>query len=72
MRRLAAARARASPAPLRASARASWLRRWTALVGVAAQDCLAATLVDDVPVDLDGADAEPPPEVAVWLDGRVP
>ena len=69
IRLLAAARARESTAPLRAAARAAWALRWTRLLSVTAQDCLAATLVDDVPSDLDGTDGAPPTDVGVWLDG---
>ena len=69
LRRLAGARARSTPGPLRASARAAWLGRWVTMVSVAAQDALAATLVDDAVLLLDGADGEVPSEVSVWLDG---
>ena len=66
LRSLAAGRARAAPPLLRHAARASWLLRWRTLVSVAQQDCLAASLVDDVPIDLDGVDGEPPCDVSVW------
>ena len=70
LRQLAVARARESPAPLRPAASAAWALRWTRLLSVTMQDSLAATLVDDVPSDLDGTDGEPPLDVAVWLDGE--
>ena len=69
IRQLAAARARECSAPLRTAVRAAWALRWTRLLSVTAQDSLAATLVDDVPFDLDGTDGEPPLVVGVWLDG---
>ena len=47
------------------------MRRWAGLLSIAQQDALAATLVDDVPVDLDGIDGAPPDEVSVWLDGLI-
>ena len=42
---LARATARSAPPALRTSAWLSWLRRWTSLVSVAAQDSLATTLL---------------------------
>ena len=69
LRRLAAARARTSPPALQGPARAAWLCRWSSLLSVTQQDAIAATLVDDVPLELDDADAVQPLEVAVWLDG---
>ena len=71
LRQLAAARARAAPAALRGAQQAGWMRRWAGLLSIAQQDALAATLVDDVPVDLDGIDGAPPDEVSVWLDGLI-
>ena len=70
LRDLAAFRARSAPPMLQRAARSAWLLRWSALLSVAQQDALAATLVDDVPVELDGTDGEPPTEVGVWLDGQ--
>ena len=72
IRRLAAARARESPTPLRPAAGAAWARRWTGLLSVAIQDSVAATLVDDVPAELDGADGVAPSDVGVWLDADTP
>ena len=69
LRQLAAARARESPAPVRSAAGAAWALRWTRLLSVTMHDCTAATLVDDVPIDLDGADSVLPLDVGVWLDG---
>lgn len=69
LRGLAAERARAAPLSMRHDARAHWQRRQSTLHSVGQRDALAATLVDDVPVDLDGADGEPPDEVSVWLVG---
>ena len=64
----AAAKARSAPEPLQRAARSAWLRRWTALLSVAQQRALAGTLVDAVPVELDGRDGEEPP-VASVCDG---
>ena len=66
--RLAACRARSAPPRLRASASWSWLVRWSGMLAVAVQDSLAATLVDDAPVLLDGADGVTPLDATVWLD----
>ena len=68
LRRLAGAKARSAPEALRAAARAAWLSRWATLLSVAVQDALAATLVDDAVLPLDGVDGEAPPAAAVWLD----
>ena len=70
LRGLAGARARSAPLPLQPVVRSAWLRRWTALLSVAQQDALAATLVDDVPSDLDGADGGEPCVVDVWVDDQ--
>ncbi len=71
LRRLAAATARSAPQALRGAARGAWLRRWSDLLSVAQQRALAATLVDAVPVDLDGVDGAEPPLACVceedWL-----
>ena len=68
LRGLAGARARAAPPALQATAKAAWARRWSSHLSLAVQSALAATLVDDVPVELDGADAEAPCDVAVRDD----
>ena len=67
LRDLAAARAREAPAPLRAAAAAAWRRRWLTLLSVAQQDSLAASLVDDGLLMLDGCDGIAPTDVDVWL-----
>ena len=46
--------------PLKGAARAAWLQRWTALLSVAQQRALALTLVDAVPIELDGVDGVAP------------
>ena len=61
LRGFAQAKARSAPEPLRRAARGAWRRRWTALLSVAQQRALADTLVDAVPVELDGFDSEEPP-----------
>ena len=67
LRSLATARSRSAPTVTRHSARAYWHRRWRTLLSVAQQDSLAATLIDDVPSDLDGVDGAAPDEVEVWV-----
>ena len=66
LRALATARARSAPPLVRTSARVAWLRRWATMLGVAIQDSLAATLVDDGVVALDGHDGEAPLDVDLW------
>ena len=68
LRQLARAKARAAPAALRAAARTAWVARWTSLLSVAAQSALAATLVDDAVVVLDGTDGATPSHADVCLD----
>ena len=50
IRDLTTLRARACPAVLRPAARAAWQRRWWALLSVAAQEALAATLLEENPL----------------------
>ena len=57
MSQLAVARARAAPSHLQTSARLAYESRWWALLSCTQQDCLAATLVDDGLLLLDGHDA---------------
>ena len=49
-----------APARVKRSAAVGWLRRWWAMVSVTAQDTLAATLVDDGLLLLDGKDGALP------------
>ena len=65
LRGLAGARARMAPSVLRASARAAWLWRWSCQISVAVQRAFASSLIDSVPVDLDGIDGEAPPDATV-------
>ena len=67
---LAAARARTATSPLRAVAQAAWLWRWSCQISIAVQAAVAATLVDAVPVDLDGVDGPPPPDATVCAEAR--
>ena len=60
LRDLANARARDAPARVKRAAAVGWLRRWWAMVSVSAQDSLAATLVDDGMLLLDGQDGAMP------------
>ena len=68
LRQAAAARARQSPAMLQASAAAAWRSRWLSLLSVAQQDALAASLVDDGLLLLDGRDGPVPCAAEVWVD----
>ena len=63
------ARARGEPAPLRKAAAHRWYGRWLTLVGVAAQDAVAASLVDDGLALVDVAEGFEPTPVDLWLDG---
>ena len=65
---LAAVRARAAPKHLQLSARLAFESRWWALVSCAQQDALAATLVDDGIIVLDGHDAAVPELAEVLVD----
>jgi hypothetical protein len=70
IRLLARARARSSPAVLRASARLAWQRRWTALLSFAAQRAFAHSLLE---LPLGGAgclDGPTPPLGDVLADAR--
>ena len=68
--RLATARARAAPSHLQLSARLGFERRWWAILSCTQQDCLAATLVDDGVLLLDGHDAAVPEVVDVVFAER--
>ena len=73
LRVAAAARARSEPQPLRPAAARRWLGRWKAILAVAAQRALAASLVDDGAGLLDGFDGTPPPAAELWAaDGMAP
>ena len=65
---LAAARARSAPRHLQLSARLAYERRWWSMLSCAQQDSLAATLVDDGVLVLDGHDAPPQEVVDVIVD----
>ena len=70
LRAAAAARARAEPLPLRPAAARRWLGRWQAMLAVAAQRALAASITDDGSALLDGYDGAPPPSAELWaFDG---
>ncbi len=60
VRDLAAVKARAAPRHLRGAARIGWGSHWWALLSVAAQCTLAATLVDGAVKVLDGVDGGEP------------
>ena len=65
---LAAARARAAPRHLQLAARLAFESRWWALLSCAQQDALAATLVDDGILLLDGHDGAVPEAADVVLE----
>ena len=64
----ALARAQGDPPPLRRHIARSWRARWLAMLGIAVQDSLAATLVSDGSSLLDAAVGEAPEPVHMWLD----
>jgi hypothetical protein len=68
LRALAAKKAEDAPPLLRGAARQAWVARWYALLSVAQQTALAATLAEDVPSTLDGVVGEPPPLAEVLLN----
>ena len=65
---LAAAKARAAPHHLQVSARLAYESRWWALLSCTQQDTLAATLVDDSILLLDGEDTAEPLLLDVLVD----
>jgi len=71
VRELAEFRSRHAPKRLRRSTAAAWEGRWWSMLSVAAQDALAATLVDDAPHLLHGWRGEEPP-LGLLLHGEAP
>lgn len=72
VRALVRAKVRDAPEVLRESLRQAWLARWCALLSVAAQEALAASLTEPGLALLDGA-AGPEPTVGdLLLDGGPP
>ena len=67
IRALAAHRAEAAPPLLRSAARSAWASRWWALLGVAQQSALAASLAEDTLGELDGFLGDAPPLADVLL-----
>ena len=65
---LAKARAESEPRVLRSSVARAFRARWVVLISVAAQDALAATLVNDGVSFLDAPVAGAPRSVDLWLD----
>ena len=65
---LARARARAAPPHLQVAARRAYESRWWAMLSCTQQDSLAATLVDDGLLLLDGHDASEPNLVELLVD----
>ena len=72
IRLLAKARARSAPAVLRRSAELGWAARWWSLLSIAAQDALAATLLEDSLATLAGSDGPSPPLPDLFLDTTLP
>ena len=68
LRALAAARAREAPACLRASAHRAWLSRWWAVLSIAQQSSLAASLSDDAVGAVPGGDSSTPSDLTVWVE----
>ena len=68
---LAAAKARSAPRLLRRAAEYSWHSRWSAILAVAAQASLAATLMGGDPWAVSGRDGHSP-ALDVVLDGGAP
>ena len=66
----AALRAKDEPRPLRRQAARAWRARWCAMLSVAIQDALAATLVSEGSRCLDAPAGSAPPSTDVWLDGN--
>ena len=66
----AAARAREEPAALRPAAAQRWRARWRAMLGVAAQDALAASLVDDGAALAGASECCTPPPAELWAVAR--
>ena len=69
VRRLAAAKAASAPPPLREATANALQARWWALLAVATQDALAATLLGDAPHLLHGHPAEEDPLGRLLLEG---
>ena len=65
---LAAAKARSAPRLLQPSMTRVWRARWTCMASVAAQDALAATLVNDGLALLDGKEGTEPRAIDAWVD----
>ena len=68
IRAAAAFRARDEPALLRSAVFRSLCTRWTTMVSVAAQEAVAATLVDEGTTLLEAADGPAPESLDLWLD----
>ena len=69
VRRLAAAKAAGAPPPLREATATALQARWWALLAVATQNALAATLLGDAPHLLHGNPAEEEPLGRLLLEG---
>ena len=69
LKSMAAFRAQSEPRVLQYQAARMWEQRWLVLLGVAVQDAVAATLVDEGSRFLSGTPAPEPLSVDVWLDG---
>ena len=71
VRDLAEAKSRAAPRRLQRSTARAWEDRWSGMLAVAAQDALAATLVDVAPQLLHARDVSGPP-LGMLLHGEAP
>ena len=68
LRSAAASRAQLDPASLRRQAARSWETRWITLLSVAAQNAIAATMVQDGAALLDTPGSVERVGVEIWLD----
>ena len=71
VRQLAAAKGRSAPTHLRKTARMAYASRWWALLSVAAQNTLAATVYGDAVGVLDGIDDVEPTTVDVCYEASL-
>ena len=70
LRRLAAAKARAAPARLRAATRQAACHRWAGIMAVAAHRALAFSLLELPPAMADECDGAMPPLAELLADAR--
>ena len=69
---LAVKRAQEATPLLQAAARMAWASRWWAMLGVAQQSALAATISESALGDLDGIEGDAPPLAEALMAGEAP